>query len=108
VTEDLPVRIVVLDNRGLGMVRQWQELFYDGRYSHVSLGGVPDFVRLAEAYGVRAFHPRSADALREDLRRAREEKGPVLLHVPCRPDENVFPMIPPGQSAAELIVEPPA
>ncbi len=108
VTENLPVRIVVLDNRGLGMVRQWQELFYDGRYSHVSLGSVPDFVRLAEAYGVRAFRPESAGALERDLRLASEEAGPALLHVPCRPEENVYPMIPPGQSAAELIVGPGA
>jgi acetolactate synthase-1/2/3 large subunit len=108
VTEGLDVRILVLDNRGLGMVRQWQEMFYAGRYSHVSLGDVPDFVALAGAYGVPAFRSRSADALAQDLVRARETAGPVLLHVPCRSDENVFPMIPPGQSAAELITGPTA
>ncbi len=106
VTEGLAVRILILDNRGLGMVRQWQELFYDGRHSHVSLGSVPDFVRLAEAYGVRAFRPDSPDALERDLRLAHEEAGPALLHVPCRPEENVYPMIPPGQSAAELLIGP--
>jgi acetolactate synthase-1/2/3 large subunit len=107
VTEGLPVRIVVLDNRGLGMVRQWQELFYERRFSHVSLGDVPDFVRLAEAYGVRAFRPDSASALERDLLAARAVDGPALVHVPCRPEENVYPMIPPGGSAADLLVAPP-
>ncbi|MCL6596513.1 MAG: biosynthetic-type acetolactate synthase large subunit [Firmicutes bacterium] len=106
VTERLPVRIVVLDNRGLGMVRQWQELFYGGRYSHVDLGGVPDFVRLAEAYGVKAFRSLDADALERDLAAAQAVDGPALVHVPCRQEENVYPMIPPGGSAADLMVAP--
>ena len=108
VTERLPVRILVLDNRGLGMVRQWQELFYGGRLSHVSLGEVPDFVRLAEAYGVPAYHAEDAEALERGLRAAQAADGPALVHVTCPPDEHVYPMIPPGQSAAELIAGPPA
>lgn len=108
VTERLPVRIVILDNRGLGMVRQWQELFYQGRYSHVHLGDVPDFVRLAEAYGVRAFRPDSPDALERDLRACQSEEGPTVVHVPCLREENVYPMIPPGGGAQDLLVGPPS
>jgi acetolactate synthase-1/2/3 large subunit len=108
VTEGLGVRMVVLDNAGLGMVRQWQELFYPSGPYQVELGDVPDLLKLADAYGVPAYRASSPGELREALARARTSSGPCLVHVRIRQDEHVYPMIPPGQSAAEMLVAPPS
>jgi acetolactate synthase-1/2/3 large subunit len=95
----LPIRIVLLNNGYLGMVRQWQELFFDRRYSHTHLaGGNPDFVRLAEAYGARGMrvdHPADVAAALEEARSTQD--GPVLIDFRTAPEENVFPMVPAGQ-----------
>ena len=103
-----PIKILVMDNRYLGMVRQWQDMFYEKRYSGVDLEGSPDFVKLAEAYGVEGMRiKRPADAERV-LRRALEiTDRPVLIHCECEQEDNVFPMIPPGAPISSMIIEPP-
>jgi len=106
VQEKIPVKIVILNNGCLGMVRQWQELFYDRRYSHTHLPDLPDFVKLAEAYGA---HGRRVDR-KEDVLPALEwavaVDGPVLLDFRVNPEENVFPMVPAGGALDEMMVSP--
>ncbi len=104
----LPVKIFVMDNRFLGMVRQWQDMFYEKRYSGVDLEGNPDFVKLAEAYGILGLRiRRPADAERVIQKALAYNEGPVLIHCECEQEDNVFPMIPPGAPISAIIVEPP-
>ena len=104
----LPLKIVVIDNKYLGMVRQWQQLFYDDRLSGVDLEGNPDFVKLAEAYGVKGFRIKRAADVRKVLAKALAySDGPCLIHAEVIKEENVFPMIPAGGTAEEMIIEPP-
>jgi len=104
---NLPVKTFVLDNKYLGMVRQWQELFFDNRLSGVDLEGNPDFVRLAEAYNVKGFHINRVDHALEILKEALAYKGPAVIHAEILKQANVFPMIPAGKSAYHMIIEPP-
>jgi acetolactate synthase-1/2/3 large subunit len=102
----LPIKIFVMDNRFLGMVRQWQDMFYNKRYSGVSLEGNPDFVKLAKAYGIEAFCiSRNADAKRTVEKAMEFNEGPVLVHCECEQEDNVFPMIPPGASIDDILTE---
>jgi acetolactate synthase-1/2/3 large subunit len=102
------VKILVMNNHYLGMVRQWQELFYDNRYSGIDLDGNPDFVKLAEAYGVRAFHLRRAADVDRVLQAAMDyNDGPCLIDAEVVKEGNVFPMVPAGASLHEMIIEPP-
>ncbi len=103
----LPVKVVILDNKYLGMVRQWQELFFDNRLSGVDLEGNPDFVKLAEAYAVKGFHLDSVDTAESVLKEALAYKGPTVIHAEILKQTNVFPMIPAGKSAYHMIIEPP-
>ena len=104
----LPIKIFVIDNKYLGMVRQWQELFFDNRLSGVDLVSNPDFVKLAESYGVKAFRvKRSADVNTIIKRALSYNEGPCLVHAEVVKEDNVFPMIPAGKSAKEMIIEPP-
>jgi acetolactate synthase-1/2/3 large subunit len=104
----LPVKIFVMDNHFLGMVRQWQDMFYDKRYSGVLLEENPDFVKLAKAYGIEAFYiSRNADTRRTIEKAMEINNKPVLIHCDCEREENVFPMIPPGASIADILVERP-
>jgi acetolactate synthase-1/2/3 large subunit len=104
----LPVKILVLDNRYLGMVRQWQNLFFDNRLSGVDLEGNPDFVMLAEAYGIKGFHLRRTADIDKVLKKALAyNDGPCLIHAECEKEDNVFPMIPAGAALSEMIIEPP-
>ena len=104
----LPIKIFVMDNKYLGMVRQWQDMFYGKRYSSVSMEGNPDFVKLAEAYGIRAFRiKRSADAERIIQKALDYNEGPVLIHCECEEEDNVFPMIPAGAPLTAMMTEPP-
>ncbi len=105
--QKLNVKILLLDNKYLGMVRQWQELFFDNRLSGVDLEGNPDFVKLAEAYGVKAFRIRRAGDVRKTLKKALAFKGPCLIHAEVIKEDNVFPMIPSGKSAYDMIIDPP-
>lgn len=104
----LPIKIFVMDNKFLGMVRQWQDMFYDKRYSSVSMAGNPDFVKLAEAYGILGLHiKRGADAERIIQKALDYNEGPVLIHCECEKEDNVFPMIPAGAPITSMITEPP-
>ncbi|MBO2520998.1 MAG: acetolactate synthase, large subunit, biosynthetic type [Firmicutes bacterium] len=100
---NLPVKIAIINNGYLGMVRQWQELLYQRRYSHSDLHDNPDFVKLAEAYGIPGFRCTRPEELRPLLEKAAAMDGPVLLDIHVDQEANVFPMIPAGQSVAEMI-----
>ena len=95
---NLGVKIILMNNGYLGMVRQWQELFYDRRYSAVALGGYPDFCRLAEAYGLSAARVASEEELDRRLPETLETEGPALLECLIEPEADVFPMVPPGRN----------
>ncbi len=103
----LPVKIIVIDNKYLGMVRQWQELFFDNRLSGVDLEGNPDFVKLAESYQVKGFHIGQVNEVEKVLQAALKHKGPALIHCEVIKEDNVFPMVPAGKSAYHMIIEPP-
>ncbi len=104
----LPIKIFVMDNKFLGMVRQWQDLFYDKRYSAVNMEGNPDFVKFAEAYGALGLRiKRGADAERVIKKALEYNDGPVLIHCECEKEDNVFPMIPAGAPISSMITEPP-
>jgi acetolactate synthase-1/2/3 large subunit len=100
---DVPVKIVLIDNHNLGMVRQWQELFFSERYSATNLADNPDFVAIARAYGIEAHRLDSPDGADELIARFIASRGPALLHCACHPTENVWPMIPAGMSVDELM-----
>ncbi len=101
---DIPVVICVLDNRHLGMVAQWQKLFYDKRMSHTHLGQSPDFVKLAEAFGVTAERVEKPGEMRETVKRAIRSGEPYLIDVIIDPDE-ILPMVPPGCGLTEIVGE---
>jgi acetolactate synthase I/II/III large subunit len=104
----VPVKILVINNNYLGMVRQWQEMFFENRLSGVDLEGNPDFVKLAEAYGVKGLRIRRPGDIDRKLREARAHKGgPVLVVAEVVKEDNVFPMIPAGAPIANMIIEPP-
>jgi acetolactate synthase I/II/III large subunit len=103
----LPVKIVVINNHYLGMVRQWQSMFYDERYSGVDLEGNPDFSRLAEAYGIKGYRITRPADVRRVLKAALEHDGPALVDAEVEKHDNVFPMIPAGASLKEMLLEPP-
>ncbi|MEM6910467.1 MAG: biosynthetic-type acetolactate synthase large subunit [Verrucomicrobiota bacterium] len=104
----LPVKIVVLNNHYLGMVRQWQELFFDNRESGVDLLGNPDFCKLAGAYGIPSVNiKRPADVSRKIEEALAYNDGPILIHAECIKHENVFPMVPAGAALEDMLVEPP-
>ena len=104
----LPIKIVVLNNHYLGMVRQWQELFYDDRTSGVDLVGNPDFCKLAGAYGIPSVHiKRPADVTRMLEKALAYNDGPILIHAECVKTDNVFPMIPAGAALEDMITEAP-
>jgi acetolactate synthase-1/2/3 large subunit len=105
VENQLDVKICLINNGFLGMVRQWQELFYDNRYSHVSMGS-PDYGKLAEAYGVTFFRCSSRDEVEETIQKARAAKGPVLCEFLVEMEENVFPMVAAGASNDNVISDP--
>jgi acetolactate synthase-1/2/3 large subunit len=100
---DVPVKIVLIDNQNLGMVRQWQELFFSERYSATNLADNPDFAAIAEAYGVTAFRLSSPDEADATIAKFIAARGPALLHCACHPTENVWPMIPAGMTVDELM-----
>lgn len=107
VVQRLPIKVVVLDNRYLGMVRQWQNLFFDNRLSGVELEGNPDFVKVARAYGMEGFRLRRTADIDRVLRRALKHDGPCLVHAEVEKEDNVFPMIPAGAALSEMLIEPP-
>jgi acetolactate synthase-1/2/3 large subunit len=100
---EIPVKVFIMNNGYLGMVRQWQELFWDHRYSHVDMGEFPDFVKLAEAYGCTGLRFEDKTTLVEDMRRAIATPGPVVADVRVTREENTYPMIAPGSPAREMV-----
>ncbi len=100
----LPVKIVILNNGYLGMVRQWQELFYEQNYCSTCLDVAPDFVKLAEAYGATGFRITDPEAVESTLREAFALKGTVIVDVAVDPTENVTPMVPAGKSLTDMIL----
>jgi len=103
VTEDIPVTVVVLNNGVLGMVAQWQRLFYRRRYSHVHLGRIPDFVKLAEAYGADGVRVESLSDFKEAFAKALKNDVTTVIDVLIDPEEDVLPMIPPGGSLKDMM-----
>jgi acetolactate synthase-1/2/3 large subunit len=103
----LPIKIVVMNNGYLGMVRQWQELFYGNRLCAVELNSFPDPEKLAGAYGFRGSTVENPARLRAALEEAVREPGPYLLNVRVSPYENVYPMVPAGGAINEMVFGPP-
>ncbi len=103
----LPIKIIVMNNGHLGMVRQWQEMFYNNRLSSVQLDSFPDPEKLAGAYGFKGRTVESPRELRSALEAAVNEPGPYLLNVRVTPFENVFPMVPAGGAINEMVLAPP-
>jgi acetolactate synthase-1/2/3 large subunit len=99
----IPIKVFIMNNGYLGMVRQWQELFWDGKYSQVDMGEFPDFVKLADAYGVTGLRLEDKATLVQDMKRAIAIDGPVLVDVRVTREENTYPMIPAGKAAREMV-----
>ena len=102
VEERLPVKIALFNNNFLGMVRQWQQLFFDKRYSGVKMWN-PDFVKLGEAYSIPSMRVKDVDDVRRSIDWARDIDGPAMIEFVVEAEENVFPMVPPGASLHETI-----
>ena len=100
---NIPVKIILLNNSYLGMVRQWQEIFYERRYSFVDLETNPLFMKLAEAYRIKGVQITSKENLEETLRENIESNEPVLIECVVEKEENVFPMIPSGQDVSKMV-----
>jgi acetolactate synthase-1/2/3 large subunit len=107
VNHSLPVKIIVMNNGYLGMVRQWQELFYNNRLSSVELSSFPDVTKLAGAYGFKGRTVERPSELSSALEEAVREPGPYLLNVRVTPFENVYPMVPAGAAIHEMVLGPP-
>ncbi len=105
VQEKVGVKIAILNNGYLGMVRQWQDLFYEKRYVATPLSG-PDFVKIAEAYGIPALRVKRDEEIGPAIEQAMAEDGPFLLDFLVEPEENVYPMVAPGESLSETIEAP--
>ena len=105
VQENLPMKIAIFNNGHLGMVRQWQELFYDERYKSVPVPG-PDFVKLAEAYGIPAVRVTRREDVKPALIKADKHSGPVLIDFVIEYQSNVYPMVPVGASLSETVEDP--
>ena len=104
IEEQIPVTVVILNNRMLGMVAQWQRFFYKRRYSAVHLGRSPDFVKLAEAYGAVGVRVNTLLELESAITRASRSPVTTVIDVPISPEENVVPMLPPGAGIKEMII----
>jgi acetolactate synthase I/II/III large subunit len=101
--EGIGIKVFIMNNGYLGMVRQWQELFWDKRYSQVDMGQFPDFVKLAEAHGATGLRLTDKNTLLSDMQEALAVEGPVLVDVRVTREENTYPMIAPGQAARDMV-----
>ena len=104
ITEDIPVIVVVLNNSMLGMVAQWQRLFYKSRYAAVKLGTVPDFAKLAQAYGAEGVRVGSLNEFSDAMKKALKCEVTTVIDVPINPEDDVFPMVPPGKGLKDTVV----
>ncbi|MEM1901096.1 MAG: biosynthetic-type acetolactate synthase large subunit [Candidatus Nezhaarchaeales archaeon] len=107
VTEGIPVIVVILNNSSLGMVRQWQHLMYKRRFIAIDLRGVPDFVKLAQAYGAEGVRPGSLEELEKALKEAMKCEVTTVIDVNISPEERVFPMVLPGRALHEVLASEP-
>jgi acetolactate synthase-1/2/3 large subunit len=105
VQEKIAIKIAIINNGFLGMVRQWQEFFYDGRYSSTTLLS-PDFVKLADAFGIPGIAVSQREQVRPALERARNYAGPVLIDFQVEQEDSVFPMVPAGAALDAMIRRP--
>jgi acetolactate synthase-1/2/3 large subunit len=101
---NLPVKVVILNNRYLGMVKQWQELFYEKRYNWTQMDHAPDFVKLAEAYGAVGYRIEKEDEVEAVLKEAFQNGRPTLIDVRINQDECVYPMVPAGAPLSEMLL----
>jgi acetolactate synthase-1/2/3 large subunit len=101
---NLPVKVVILNNGALGMVRQWQEFFFQGKYSQTCLPQIPDFVKLAEAYGAAGFRATRPEEVREVLKKGFAAKGPAFIDILTDPNEMVYPMVPAGAPLTKMLL----
>lgn len=100
---NLPIKIIIVNNYSLGMVRQWQEIFYEERYSESLMPNQPDYVKLADAYGIKGFKVESLSEAERVLKDVIHLDRPVLIDCCVTPDENVYPMVAPGKGSHEMI-----
>jgi acetolactate synthase-1/2/3 large subunit len=100
----LPVKVVILNNQYLGMVRQWQELFYDRRYACTGMDHAPDFVKLAEAYGALGLRATRPDEVEPVLREGLSAPQPVIMDFHVEREEGVYPMVPAGAPITEMLL----
>ncbi|WP_455662828.1 acetolactate synthase large subunit [Pradoshia sp.] len=100
---NLPIKIVILNNGSLGMVRQWQEIFYESRYSQSVFASQPSFSKLAEAYGIKGIDARTEEEVKQAFTEEFPQHKPVLINVYVEPEENVYPMIAPGKGINEMV-----
>ena len=103
----VPVKIAIINNRALGMVRQWQEIFFEKRYCDIDLSFAPNFAKLAESYGIRGLRVDHRADVKDAVRSMLSDREPCLIDFWVDPSENVYPIVPPGASLAEMVVEPP-
>jgi acetolactate synthase I/II/III large subunit len=103
VEHHIAVKVFIMNNGYLGMVRQWQELFWDKRYSAVDMGSSPDWVKLADAFGAKGMRVDADDQVEDAMREAIDSEGPVVLDVRVRREENCYPMIPAGAAARDMV-----
>ncbi|MEE8171613.1 MAG: thiamine pyrophosphate-dependent enzyme, partial [Alphaproteobacteria bacterium] len=101
---NLPVKVFILNNMWLGMVRQWQELLHGGRYSETYSAGLPDFVKLAESYGMTGLRAKQPDQVDDVIKQMLETPGPVIADMVVSQEENCFPMIPGGSAHNEILL----
>ncbi|HZF60623.1 MAG TPA: biosynthetic-type acetolactate synthase large subunit [Desulfovibrio sp.] len=104
VANKLPIKVVILNNRYLGMVRQWQELFYNNNYSSTNMEAQPDFVKLAEAYGAEGYRIEKAEDMRAILEKALASPNPAFIDVVVEREENVYPIVPAGAALDEMLL----
>ena len=102
---NLPIIIIVVNNGVLGMVRQWQNLFYEKRFSETTLDRGPDFVKLAEAYGIQGFRAKNEEEFESAFKTAYESRKPAIIDCNMNIDEMVLPMVPAGKPIDELLLE---
>ena len=103
--ENIAVKIAIINNGYLGMVRQWQELFYERRYVDTKLWN-PDFVKIAEAYDIAGIRVKRREEVLSAIYKAMDYSGPFLIDFVVEPEENVYPMVPPGESLAKILELP--
>ena len=104
VSEDIDIKVIVINNSVLGMVRQWQQMFFNGRYSNTSIGRKTDFVKLAEAFGAKGYRVTAPQDVATRMKEIFSYKGAVIAEFVTDKNDNVFPIIPPGKSAKHIII----